>query len=108
LKILYEELVVDLIFFNLQIVLYYNIYCNIKFILKKRDKIYFLQRNIEIKKPNIKLDYKKLGLFKIKKIKRSINYKLVLFKTINIYLIFYIFFLELVLPGALPVFIIKI
>jgi len=42
LKILYKELVTDLIFFNLQIILYYNIYYNIKSILKKKDKIYFL------------------------------------------------------------------
>jgi len=65
--------------------------------LKKRNKIYFLQKNIKTKKLNIKLNYKKLGLFKIKKIKKLINYKLILFKIINIYLIFYIFFLELIL-----------
>jgi hypothetical protein len=55
-----------------------------------------IQRNIQTKQPNIKLDHKKLGLFKIKKIIRLINYELVLLKTINIYSVFYISFLELV------------
>ena len=44
---------------------------------------------------NNKLNYKKLELFKIKKILELINYKLILFKIINIYLIFYIFLLKL-------------
>jgi hypothetical protein len=59
-----------------------------------------IQRNIQTKQPNIKLDYKKLGLFKIRRIIRLVNYKLVLPKIINIHLVFYTFLLELVLPGA--------
>jgi len=54
------------------------------------------------------LDYKKLKLFKIKKIKELINYKLILFKIINIYLIFYISLLEPVPSEALSVPIIEI
>jgi hypothetical protein len=69
--------------------------------LKKRDKVYLIRRNIQTKQPSTKLDHKKLGLFKIKKITGPINYKLVLPKTINIYPVFYISLLELVLPGAL-------
>jgi hypothetical protein len=42
-----------------------------------------------------------LGLFKIKKVIGLINYELVLPKTINIYLVFYISLLELVLLGVL-------
>jgi hypothetical protein len=42
-----------------------------------------------------------LGLFKIKRITRLVNYKLVLPKTINIHPVFYISLLELVLLGAL-------
>jgi hypothetical protein len=49
------------------------------------------------------LDYKKLGLFKIKRIAGLVNYKLVLPKTINIYPVFYISLLELVLLGVLLV-----
>jgi hypothetical protein len=46
--------------------------------LKKKDKVYLIQRNIQTKQPSTKLDYKKLKLFKIKKIMGPVNYKLVL------------------------------
>jgi hypothetical protein len=102
LKAFYKELVVDLVFFTKKIVLYYNKYYNIKPMLKERDKAYLIRRNIQINQPSTKLDHKKLGLFRIKKIIGPINYELVLPKTMNIHPVFYIFFLELVLPGVLP------
>jgi hypothetical protein len=97
-----------LVFFIKKVVLYYNIYYNIKPTLKKRNKIYLIQRNIQIKQLNTKLDHKKLELFKIKRIIRLINYKLVLPKTINIYPVFYISLLELVLLGVLLALVTKI
>jgi hypothetical protein len=60
-----------------------------------------IQRNIQTKQLSTKLDHKKLGLFKIKKIIRPVNYKLVLPKTINIHPVFHISLLELVLLGVL-------
>ena len=63
-------------------------------ILKKEDKIYLLRRNIKIIQPSNKLDHTKIRLFKIKKIKRLINYELKLSPRIRIYLIFYISLLE--------------
>jgi hypothetical protein len=108
LKIFHEKLAVDLVFFTKKIVSYYNRYYNIKPILKKRNKIYLIQRNIQTKQPSIKLDHKKLELFKIKKIIGPINYKLVLPKTINIYPVFHISFLELVPLGALLALVTKI
>jgi hypothetical protein len=60
-----------------------------------------IQRNIQTKQPSIKLDHKKLGLFKIKRITRLINYKLVLPKTMNIHLVFHISLLEPVPLGVL-------
>ena len=60
-------------------------------ILKKKDKIYLLRRNIKIIRLNNKLDYTKLGLYRVKKILRLINYKLNLPKKMKIYLSFYIF-----------------
>jgi hypothetical protein len=60
-----------------------------------------IRRNIQTKKPSTKLDHKKLGLFKIKRIIGLVNYELVLPKTINIYLVFHISLLELVLLGVL-------
>jgi hypothetical protein len=60
-----------------------------------------IQQNIQTKQPSTKLDHKKLGLFKIKKIIRLVNYKLILPRTINIHPVFYISLLELVLLGVL-------
>jgi hypothetical protein len=76
--------------------------------LKKGDIIYLIQRNIQTKQPSIKLDHKKLGLFKIKRVIGPVNYELVLPKTMNIHLVFHISLLELVLPGVLPAPIIEI
>jgi hypothetical protein len=91
------------VFFTKKVALYYDRYRNIKPMLKKRDKIYLIQRNIQTKQPNTKLDYKQLGLFKIKRITGLVNYKLVLSKNINIYPVFYIYLLELILLGVLLV-----
>jgi hypothetical protein len=101
LKVLYKELAADLVFFIKKTASYYNKYYNIKPTLKKRDKIYLIQRNIQTKQPNTKLDHKKLGPFKIKKITRLINYELVLPKTINIYPVFHISLLEPISLGVL-------
>jgi hypothetical protein len=101
LKVFHKKLAADLVFFTKRIVFYYDGYYNIKLIFKEKDKVYLIQRNIQTKQPNTKLDHKKLGLFKIKRVIGLINYKLVLPKTINIYLVFHISFLELVLLGVL-------
>jgi hypothetical protein len=101
LKVFHKELTVDLVFFTKRIVFYYNGYYNIEPMLKEKNKIYLIQQNIQIKRPSTKLDHKKLGLFKIKRIIGLVNYKLVLPKTMNIHLVFYISLLELVLLGVL-------
>ena len=54
------------------------------------------------------MDHKKLGLFRIVKVKGLVNFQLVLPRTINIYPVFYISLLELALLGALPTPIIEI
>ncbi len=64
--------------------------------MKKEDKVYFLIKNIKNKRLNKKLNYIKIGLFSIKKNKGLINYKLNLLTDAKVYLIFYIFLLELV------------
>jgi hypothetical protein len=101
LKAFHEKLAANLVFFTKKIISYYNKYYNIEPILKEKDKVYLIRRNIQTKQPNTKLDHKKLGLFKIKIIIGLINYKLILLKTINIYLEFHISLLELVLLGVL-------
>jgi hypothetical protein len=77
-------------------------------ILKKKDKIYLIQRNIQTKRLNTKLDHKKLGPFKIKRIAGLVNYELVLPRTMNIYPVFYISLLELILLGVLLVLVTEI
>jgi hypothetical protein len=69
-------------------------------ILKKRDKVYLFRRNINTKRPNNKLDYKKLGSFKISEVVGLVNYYFELLKIINIYLVFHISLLEPVLSGV--------
>jgi hypothetical protein len=108
LKAFYKKLAVDLVFFTKKIISYYDRYCSIEPIFKKRDKVYLIRRNIQTKQLNIKLDHKKLGLFKIKRIIKPVNYKLVLPNTMNIHPVFHISLLELVLPGVLLVPITKI
>jgi hypothetical protein len=101
LKVFYKKLTADLVFFIKRIISYYDEYYNIEPILKKRDKIYLIRRNIQIKQLSTKLDHKKLGLFKIKRIIGLVNYKLVLPKTMNIHPVFYISLLVLVLLEVL-------
>jgi hypothetical protein len=108
LKVFHKELVINLVFFTKKTISYYDRYCNIEPTFKKKDKIYLIQRNIQTKQLSIKLDHKKLGLFKIKRIIGLVNYKLVLPKTINIYPVFHISFLELILLGVLLVPVIEI
>jgi hypothetical protein len=103
LKVFHEKLAVDLMFFTKKTISYYNGYYSIKPILKEGNKIYLIQRNIQIKQPSTKLDHKKLGLFKIKRVIGLVNYKLILPKTINIHPVFHISLLELVLLGILLV-----
>ena len=70
--------------------------------LKEGDKVYLVRKNINTKRPSNKLNYKKLGLFKIKQVKKSLNYELALLKTMNIFPVFHISFFEKALSGALP------
>ena len=61
---------------------------------KEEGIAYLLRRNIKTKRPSDKLDYKKLGLFKIKKKLEPVIYKLELLREIKIHLVFYIALLE--------------
>jgi hypothetical protein len=61
------------------------------------DLVYLLQKNIKTKRLSSKLDYTKLGLFKILKVLGLLIYKLELPLFIRIHLVFHILFLELAL-----------
>src|SRR5579883_2133757 len=62
--------------------------------LKEEDKVYLWRRNIRTKRQNSKLDFLKIGPFKIKRIIGPVNYELQLPKNIRIYPIFYVSLLE--------------
>ena len=71
--------------------------------LERGDKVYLLVRNLYIKRPSEKLDFKKLGLFVIEEKISTSNYRLSLLDTIKVRTnVFYISLLELVPPNARP------
>ena len=67
-----------------------------------------VRKNIKTNKLSDKLDYRKLGPFIIKKVRKAINYELQLLKNMKIYLVFYISLLELALHNALKALYIEI
>jgi hypothetical protein len=81
--------------------MYYNQKHSVGPTLKKGDKVYLLQKNIATKQLSDKLDHKKLGPFKITKIKSLVNYCLKLLKTIKIHPVFYVSLLKLAPLGSL-------
>ena len=56
--------------------------------------VYLLRKNVKTKWLSNKLDYKKLGPFRIKRKIGPVNYKLSLPYIMKIYLVFYILLLE--------------
>ncbi len=64
--------------------------------MKKKNKVYFLTKNLRTRKLNKKLNYIKVESFFVKKTKKLVNYKLNLLKNIKIFLVFYILLLKLV------------
>ena len=69
--------------------------------LQVKDRIYLLRKNIKIKRLSSKLEYKKLGSFRIKQVKNILNYELILLKQMKIHLVFYILLFEIILERAL-------
>ncbi len=81
-KFLYNRFKNKLLFIKDRITKYYNIKKMKKLSFKKRNKMYLFYKNITIKQPNNKLDFKKLGPFIITYKISEFNYELSLFKTI--------------------------
>ena len=67
-------------------------------LLKKRNKVYLLTKNLKTKKLSKKLNHVKIGPFFIKKINRLKIYKLNLFKKIKVFSVFDISLLKSVDP----------
>jgi hypothetical protein len=94
LKNLYTQLELDLQFCRQRTAEYTNKKRSQEPLLEKGDKVYLLRQNIKTKQPSRKLDFKKLGLFRVEEKISSVNYKLELPKTSRLYPVFYILLLE--------------
>ena len=77
---IYQELKTDIKFLAYRSVFYYNKYHAEIIMLKKRDKVYLLQKNIEITRSSNKLNYVKIRSFKIVRNIKEVSFKLKLFK----------------------------
>jgi hypothetical protein len=52
--------------------------------LERGDKVYLISRNLRTKRPSKKLDFKKIGLFKVNKRISTSNYRLSLLVSIKL------------------------
>src|SRR5271165_339153 len=90
-----KRLSINIAFYNSRMSTYYNKKYSKTLALKKGNKVYLLRHNINTKQLSNKLDFKKLGLYKIKRAIGLVNFKLLLLHNLRIHLIFYIALLEL-------------
>ena len=93
-KGLQEQLRKDIIFKASRIKEYYNKRRRDAPLLKEGDKVYLLRRNIRTKRPSEKLDFKKVGPFRILRKLSALNYELELPKGTRIHPIFHVSLLE--------------
>src|SRR5271165_4302134 len=85
LKEMQKRLSINIAFYNTRMFIYYNRKHSEALALKKRDKVYLLKCNINIKQLSNKLDFKKLELYKIKKAIELVNFKLLLLYNLQIH-----------------------
>ena len=81
---------------------YYNQKVSKGLNLKKRDKVYLLTKNFKSKWLSKKLNYIKIGLFKIISKVTEVLYRLDLLLKIKIYLVYYIAILKLIYRNYKP------
>ena len=95
LRSLYAQLREDAEFINLTIGQYYDKRHKDIPPWKEGDKVYLRRKNIKIKQPSMKLDYMKLGPFKIKRKLSSVTFELELPKDTRIHSVFHAALLEI-------------
>ena len=93
-RILHDKLQKNIQFLSYCAAHYYNKRRSKSPIFLEGNKIYLLQKNIKTKQSSKKLDYTKLGPFKVKAVNRSLNYELKLPQQIKIHLVFHVMYLE--------------
>jgi len=84
----------DVDFINERMAFYYNQRHGKEPELKKGDKVYLLQKNIQTDRPNQKLDFKKLGPYKVIARKNRLNYEIEILDNKNFFNVFHISLLE--------------
>ena len=77
---LYQKLQTDIKFLTHKSAFYYNKHYAEASILKKKNKVYLLQKNIEIIRLSSKLNYIKIRSFKIIRNIKEVSFKLKLLK----------------------------
>jgi hypothetical protein len=94
LKDLHEKLRLDIEFTNARMKEHYDRRHQEAPPFREGEKVFLLRRNIKTKRPNEKLDHRKLGPFKIRKKLGKLSYELELPKTMRIHPIFHVSLLE--------------
>jgi len=95
LKAFHEQLATNIQFLNERSAVYANRKRSMEPTFKEGDKVYLLRKHIKTKRLSTKLDFKKLGPFKILKKVSLVNYRLQLPKESRLHLVFHISLLEL-------------
>ena len=100
---LHEELQRDIKFLSHHSVFYHNQHCAEALTLKRRNKVYLLQKNIEITRLSNKLNHVKIESFKIIRIIKNTSFKMKLSESMwQKHSVFYILLLEPA-PAEVPV-----
>jgi RNase H-like domain found in reverse transcriptase/Reverse transcriptase (RNA-dependent DNA polymerase)/Chromo (CHRromatin Organisation MOdifier) domain/Integrase zinc binding domain/Integrase core domain/Aspartyl protease len=91
---LFHQLKSDITFLNARMAMYANKKRVKGPTLKEGDKVYLWRRNIKTKRQSKKLDFLKIGPFRVRSVKGNVNYELALPKGMNMHPIFHISLLE--------------